>query len=124
MQELGERLGLGVEPLPPPLGFGERSARHLERLAGGGMRRLRAHRGGLRLGGGGLCGVRGACERGEVGALGGSELVELAFDRRRVTRRPERLLLRAGDGHRNNAHEEPEGRKARMVRQAHHERSS
>jgi hypothetical protein len=42
VQELGECLGLGVEPLRAALGFGERLARHVESLTRRRMRDLRA----------------------------------------------------------------------------------
>ena len=55
MQDLGERPGLGLEPLGSPLGFGERVAHEFKRLPGGGV-------GGFGAPGRGLC-VRGSCLR-------------------------------------------------------------
>ena len=40
MEHAGERLRLGVEAMDAAFGFAERLARHVERLAGGGLRRL------------------------------------------------------------------------------------
>ena len=83
MQELGERLGLGVEPLRAALGLGERLARGVERLAGRRMRGLGAQRGGFRLGDRGLRRFDRAGERREIGPAlsSASSCGELGFDR-------------------------------------------
>ncbi len=70
MQKLGECLGLGVEALRAAFGVGERAAGDIERLPGGGMRRLGAQCGRFRLGDGGLRLFGGERERGEIGMTG------------------------------------------------------
>ena len=51
VQKLGQCPRFGVQTLRAALRLGERTAGHLERLAGGGMRGFRAHGCGFRLGG-------------------------------------------------------------------------
>ncbi len=78
-KQLRQRLGLGVEALRAALGFGERPAGDVERLAGAGMRGLGAQRGSLRLRDRGLVGFGRAGERRQIAALRhlGTELREL-----------------------------------------------
>ena len=82
VQQAGERLRLGFETLGVALGFGERLARDVERLAGRRLRRFGAQRIGF---GGGDSFLRGGRRGGEAfeidGAGGiGDELLELCGD--------------------------------------------
>ena len=88
MQQLRQRLGLGLEPVRAALGFGERSARAVERLAGGGMGGLGAHGGRFRRRGRGLRRFGGGGERSCIGVpcAVGFDLLELGFDGRDLLR--------------------------------------
>ena len=79
VQQAGERLRLGLETLGVALGFGERLARHVERLAGRRLRRLGAQRVGFSGGDSFLRGCRRSGEAFEIDGAGsiGNELLEL-----------------------------------------------
>ena len=81
VQQPGERLGFGVEPMHAALGLGERRAGDIEGLAGGGMGGLGAHRGGFGLGHRGLRLFDGGGERAEIGPALRIERRELGLDR-------------------------------------------
>ena len=82
VQQAGERLRLGFEPVGVALGLGERLARDVERLAGRRLRRLGAQRIGLGGGDRFLCGRRRGGEAVEIDRAGGigDELFELGGD--------------------------------------------
>ena len=100
MEQARQRLGLGFEAVGVALGFAERLARDVERLAGGRLRRLGAHGIGVR---GGHCGLRCGHRGGkafEIDGPGGSgnEGVELGGDLAVLALQPGAALVAAADG--------------------------
>jgi len=69
VEELSQGLGFGIEPLRPPFRVGERRTRQFKRLAGTGMRGLRAHGGSFGSRQRGLCFCGGVGKGREIGVL-------------------------------------------------------
>ena len=82
MQHFRQRLGFGFEAVGAPLGFGERTARDIERLARRRMRGFGAHGRDFGLRDGAMRGIESGFEPAEIvtRGAGGIELCQLGLD--------------------------------------------